>query len=89
MLFTLLNSFAVFYRFFLNILSHIPDDDQSEIFCHDPLTGNIMKSEATSGGEFQQQMLFKAEFCPVGGTVKLKILSLYDMCLMGEIYLLL
>ena len=49
--------------------------------------GDIIRSEVTSGGEFQQQALFKADFCPVGGTVKLKILSLYDMRLMGEIYL--
>ena len=52
------------------IIFVILGDARSEIFCHDPLTGDIMRSEVTSGGEFQQQTLFKAEFCPVGGTVR-------------------
>ena len=47
------------------ILFGIPDDGRSEIFCHDPLTGDIMRSDVTSGGEFQQQTLFKPGLCKV------------------------
>ena len=48
---------------FLTVFLLIPDDGRSEIFCHDPLTGDILRSEVTSGGQFQQQTLFKAGFC--------------------------
>ena len=37
----------------------------SELFCHKPLTGDILRSPNDMDGEFQMEQQFKAGFCLV------------------------
>ena len=37
----------------------------SELFCHEPLTGNILRSPNNMDGEFQMEQQFKPAFCQV------------------------
>ena len=40
-------------------------DKRQELFCHEPLTGDLLRSDVNSNGEFQAEQTVKTDFCQV------------------------
>ena len=50
----------------------------SELFCHEPLTGDILRSPSDMNGEFGMEQQFKAVFCQV---IPAFLETFLDLCL--------
>ena len=50
-------------RFIFSFL--FPADKRQELFCHEPLTGDLLSSDLNSDGEFQAEQTVMVDFCQV------------------------
>ena len=50
-----------------------PADKRGELFCHEPLTGNLLRSDTNRNGEFKEEQTFKEGFCQVRTYTNCKI----------------
>ena len=55
---------AIICQFIFNLFGSL-ETKGSELFCHEPLTGDILRSPNDMDGEFQMERQFKAMFCQV------------------------
>ena len=67
------------FKFHQTITASFLADQRQELFCHEPLTGNIRRSDADSDGVFQKPVMLMKKFCEVRCQThnQLKFLFLY------------